>query len=120
MSEAGLFPGASSGNFLLRPLVSLSWVAPRMLKRSSHVWDERFFYFRYRIISDEEKKEKKMNTQTDTKMNVNGTETPTETDNPMQERHINEVAESVEATAEDILTARRLEVREEAGSAFVP
>ena len=61
-----------------------------------------------------------MNTQTDTNINVKGTEMPTEVDNPMQERHIGKVVESVEATAEDILTARRLEVREEAGSAFVP
>jgi len=61
-----------------------------------------------------------MNTQTETNINVKDAETPTETDNPMQERHINEVAESVEATAEDILMARRLEGREEAGSAFIP
>ena len=71
------------------------------------------------MISDKEK-EGAMNTQLEPNVNVNATETPAETDNPMQERHINEVVESVEATAEDILMARRLEVREEAGSAFVP
>jgi hypothetical protein len=57
-----------------------------------------------------------MNTQTETKMNVE----VTETENPMQERHIGEVTESIEETAEAVLTARRLEARDEAGSAFVP
>jgi hypothetical protein len=57
-----------------------------------------------------------MNTQPDTKVTVN----VTETDNPMQERHIGEVTESIEETAEAVLTARRLEARDEAGSAFVP
>jgi len=57
-----------------------------------------------------------MNTQTETKMAAN----VTEAENPMQERHIGEVVESVEETAEAVLTARRLEVRDEAGSAFVP
>jgi len=57
-----------------------------------------------------------MNTQPETKVTVN----ITETENPMQERHIGEVAESFEETAEAVLTARRLEVRDEAGSAFVP
>jgi hypothetical protein len=57
-----------------------------------------------------------MNTQTETKTiaNIAGTE------NPMQERHIGEVTESVEETAEAVLTAHRLEVREDAGSVFVP
>jgi hypothetical protein len=57
-----------------------------------------------------------MNTPTESKITVN----VTETENPMQERHIGEVTESVEETAEVVLTARRLEVRDEAGSAFVP
>jgi hypothetical protein len=61
-----------------------------------------------------------MNTQTDTKQAVKVTETPTETENPMQERHCGKVAESVQVTAEAIFTARRLEVREEAGPLFVP
>ena len=61
-----------------------------------------------------------MNTQTESKTTVTDSEAITETENPIQERHIGEVAKSIEATAEDILTARRLEVREEAGSAFVP
>jgi hypothetical protein len=59
-----------------------------------------------------------MNTQPETNTTVNETEGATE--NPMQERHIGEVAESVEATAEAVFTARRLEVRDDAGSAFVP
>ena len=57
-----------------------------------------------------------MNTQTGTKADAD----VTETENPMQEHHIGEVAESVEETAEAVLTARRLEVRDEAGFAFVP
>jgi hypothetical protein len=57
-----------------------------------------------------------MNTQTETKM----TDDVTEVENPMQERHIGEVAEFVEETAEAILTVRRLEVKEGAGSVFVP
>jgi hypothetical protein len=67
-------------------------------------------------IQWKEEKEKKMNTQTETKTiaNIAGTE------NPMQERHIGEVTESVEETAEAVLTAHRLEVREDAGSVFVP
>lgn len=59
-----------------------------------------------------------MNTQLEPNLNANSAETPTE--NPMQERHIGEVAESVEATAEDILTARRLDAQDEAGPIFVP
>ena len=61
-----------------------------------------------------------MNTQPETKLNVNAAEVPVETKNPMQERHIGEVAESVEATAEDILTARRLDAQDDAGPIFVP
>lgn len=61
-----------------------------------------------------------MNTQPETKSNVNAAEVPAETENPMQERHIGEVAESVEATAEDVLTARRLDAQDDAGPIFVP
>jgi hypothetical protein len=61
-----------------------------------------------------------MDTQTETNIIVKITEGPIEAENPMQERHIGEVAESVEETAEAVLTARRLEVRDEAGFAFVP
>ena len=57
-----------------------------------------------------------MNTQTETKTTAN----IAETENPMQERHIGEVTESVEETAEVVLAAHRLEVREGAGSVFVP
>jgi len=57
-----------------------------------------------------------MNTQTETNVTVNATET----ENPMQERHIGEVTESVEETAEAVLMARRLEAQDEAGSVFVP
>ncbi len=61
-----------------------------------------------------------MNTQTETKLVVKVAETALEAENPMQERHCGQVTESVEATAEAIFTARRLEVREEAGPVFVP
>jgi hypothetical protein len=57
-----------------------------------------------------------MSTKPETKVTVN----VTETENPMQERHIGEVTEFVEETAEAVLTARRLEAGNEAGSAFVP
>jgi hypothetical protein len=57
-----------------------------------------------------------MNIQTETKKVFN----VTETENPMQERNFNEVAESVQETAEVVFAARRLEVREEAGPIFVP
>ncbi|MEW6717025.1 MAG: hypothetical protein AB1345_05955 [Chloroflexota bacterium] len=61
-----------------------------------------------------------MNTQTETELIVEITETSLETENPMQERHCGEVAESVEVSAEAVFAARRLEVREEAGPVFVP
>jgi hypothetical protein len=53
-------------------------------------------------------------------MTLKVTDEATETENPMQERHIGEVTESVEETAEDVLTARKFEIRDKAGSAFVP
>jgi hypothetical protein len=61
-----------------------------------------------------------MNTKTETKQIAQVTEISIETENPMQERHCNDVAESVQVTAEAVFTARRLEVREEAGPLFVP
>jgi hypothetical protein len=61
-----------------------------------------------------------MNTQAETKMAVRIAETPRESENPMQERHLGEVTESVEETAEAVLMARRLEAQEEAGPTFVP
>jgi hypothetical protein len=61
-----------------------------------------------------------MNTQTETKPVVQVVETPREAENPMQERHCGEVAESVELAAETVFAARRLEAREEAGPVFVP
>ena len=61
-----------------------------------------------------------MNTQPETKLSGNNAEAPIETENPMQERHIGEVTESIEATAEDILTARRLDTQDDAGPIFVP
>jgi hypothetical protein len=69
-----------------------------------------------------------MKTQIETKMTAKVPESLAETENPMQERHIGKVAESVVETAEAVLTARRLEacvergrsIREEAGSVFVP
>jgi hypothetical protein len=59
-----------------------------------------------------------MKKQSELKMNAKVPKA--ETENPMQERHIGEVTESVEETAEAVLTARRLEALDEAGSAFVP
>jgi len=69
-----------------------------------------------------------MNTQTETNIIVKIDEAPTETENPMQERHCGQVAESVEVAAEAIFAARRLEacvergrgIREEAGPTFIP
>jgi len=61
-----------------------------------------------------------MYTQLEPNMDDNAAKTPVETENPMQERHIGEVTESVEATAEDILTARRLDAQDDAGPIFVP
>jgi hypothetical protein len=61
-----------------------------------------------------------MNTQTESKMTAEVPERAAETENPMQERHIGEVAEFAEETAEAVLTAHRLEAREDAGSLFVP
>jgi hypothetical protein len=69
-----------------------------------------------------------MNTQTETKKALKAAESPPEAENPMQERHCNQVVESVEETAETVLTARKLEacaerdrsIREAAGPVFVP
>ena len=61
-----------------------------------------------------------MDTQIETKFVIKVAETLRETENPMQERHCGEVAESVQVTAEAVFTARRFEVREEAGPLFVP
>ena len=61
-----------------------------------------------------------MNTQTETKLVVKVANAPLETENPMQERHCGEVAESVQVAAEVVFAARRLEVREGAGPVFVP
>jgi hypothetical protein len=66
------------------------------------------------------KKEKEMNTQTETKLVVKVAETALEAENPMQERHCGQVAESVEVAAEVVFAARRLEVQEAAGAVFVP
>jgi hypothetical protein len=68
----------------------------------------------------EEEKEKEMNTQTETKLVAEVAKSTRETENPMQERHCGEVAESVQVTAEAVFAARRLEIREEAGPLFVP
>jgi hypothetical protein len=68
------------------------------------------------------KKEKagKMNTQTETKQTVEVAEKSAETENPMQERHLGKITESVEETAETVFTEQKREVREEAGPTFVP
>ena len=61
-----------------------------------------------------------MNTQTETKLVVKVVEAALEIENPMQERHCRQVAESVEVAAEVVFAARRLEVQEAAGAVFVP
>ncbi len=61
-----------------------------------------------------------MNTQTEAKTVIEAAEAQTETENPMQERHCGQVAESVEVAAEVVFAARRLEVQKEAGPVFVP
>ena len=61
-----------------------------------------------------------MNTQTEAKISVKDIETPAETENPMQERHIGEVAEVIEETVEAVLTARRLDAQDDAGPIFIP
>jgi hypothetical protein len=61
-----------------------------------------------------------MNRQTEAKVVVETAEAQTDTENPMQERHCSQVAESVEVAAEAVIAARRLEVQEEAGPVFVP
>jgi uncharacterized protein YicC (UPF0701 family) len=61
-----------------------------------------------------------MNTQTETKLVVKVVETVIEAENPMQERFCGQVAESVEVAAEAVFMARRLDVREETGTGFVP
>lgn len=57
-----------------------------------------------------------MNTQTESQ----AFEVTAKSENPMQERYCDQIAESVEITAEVVFTARRLEAREEAGPVFVP
>jgi len=57
-----------------------------------------------------------MNTRADTKMTVK----VAKTENPMQERHCNEVTESIEEAAETIITEQTREIREGAGPVFVP
>jgi len=81
-----------------------------MQKRSSHVWDGRFLFC----------KEKKMKTQIELKPVVILSESARKAENPMQERYCNRVSEFVEVAAEVVLTARRLEAREEAGPVFIP
>jgi hypothetical protein len=61
-----------------------------------------------------------MNTKAKTKLATKVSEETREMENPMQERHLGELTDSVEETAEAVFTARRLEVREEAGPIFVP
>jgi hypothetical protein len=72
------------------------------------------------LIATRFERRREMNTQTETKFVVKVAETLRETENLMQERHCDEVVESVQVTAEAVFTARRLEVREEAGPLFVP
>lgn len=61
-----------------------------------------------------------MNTQTETKLVVKVAEAALEAENPMQERHCGQVAESVEVTADAIFAARKLEAREDAGQTSTP
>ena len=57
-----------------------------------------------------------MNTQTESQ----AFEATAKSENPMQERHCDQITETVEITAEAVLTACRLEAREEAGPVFIP
>lgn len=61
-----------------------------------------------------------MSIQTETKLVAKVVEKVFETENPMQERYVGQVAESVEVAAEAIFAARRLEFREDAGGASTP
>ena len=61
-----------------------------------------------------------MNTQTETKLAFKVAEEKQKADNPMQERHCEQVAEAHQVAAEAVFAARRLEVREEAGPVLVP
>ncbi|MBN1449475.1 MAG: hypothetical protein JW963_00520 [Anaerolineales bacterium] len=69
-----------------------------------------------------------MNTQTETNVVTKTAKAPIETENPMQERHCGQVAESIELAAEVVFAARRLEacaeqgrsIQEGAGPVFVP
>jgi len=61
-----------------------------------------------------------MNTQTEAKAVIEAAESQTETENPMQERHCGQVAESVDVAAEVVFAARKLETQKEAGPVFVP
>ncbi len=61
-----------------------------------------------------------MKTQTELKPVVILSEVAIRAENTMQERYCNQVSESVEVAAEVVLTARRLEAREEAGPVFIP
>jgi len=61
-----------------------------------------------------------MNTQTEAKAVIEAAESQTETENPMQERHCGQVAESVDVAAEVVFAARKLEAQKEAGPVFVP
>ena len=61
-----------------------------------------------------------MNTQTETKLAFKVAEENQKVDNPMQERHCEQVMESHQVAAETVFAARRLETREDARFAFVP
>jgi len=70
-----------------------------------------------------------MNTQTESKLIVTISEAAIHIENPIQERHCDQISESVEMTAEAVFMARRLEAlslskgriaRFEAGPVFVP
>lgn len=61
-----------------------------------------------------------MNTQTETKLDVKVAETAFELENPMQERHCGQVAESVEVVAETVFAACRLAIWEDAGVVSAP
>jgi len=61
-----------------------------------------------------------MNIQTETNTVTKVAEEAREIEYPLQERHCVQVIESAEVAAEAVFTARRFEVREEAGLGFVP
>jgi hypothetical protein len=66
------------------------------------------------------KKEKDQGEKMDTQTGSQTENVALKIENPMQERHLSEVAESLELSAETVFAACRHEAGEEAGPVFVP